>query len=155
MLQHLTTKIKDEKHLFFSIEAWNLIHQYKQEGTLKKEKGGIFLGKERSDSIEVVEATTPQEGDISNRFNFHRKSKNHQKIAINRWSNSDSTTTYLGEWHTHPQRIAKPSNIDINEWQNKLSGYSLPLVLVIIGIQTDWVGIFSPKGHLYEITLKI
>ena len=155
MLQHLTFKLEGNKSLYFVKGAWNLIHEYKQDSLFKKEKGGIFLGKERADSIEIVEATIPQKGDISSRFNFKRKSKNHQEIAMNRWSNSDSTITYLGEWHTHPQRIAKPSNIDIREWQKKLTGYSLPLVLVIIGIEKDWVGVLSTNGNLYEVTIEI
>ena len=147
--------LEDNKHLYFSKDAWNLIHEYKQDSRFKKEKGGIFLGKERDDSIEIVEATKPQEEDESRRFSFYRKSKKHQDIALNRWSNSDSTTTYLGEWHTHPQIIAKPSLIDIREWKNKLSDYQLPLVLVIIGIEKDWIGILSTNGILNEITIEV
>jgi len=151
MLQHITFTLENKKHLYFDKDAWNLIHEYKQDSRFKKEKGGIFLGKERADSIEIVEATTPQKGDKSSRFSFYRKSKNHQHIAINEWSKSDATITYFGEWHTHPQKIATPSSQDLNEWQDKLTGYNVPLILVIVGIETDWIGVLSPNGILNEV----
>ena len=124
MLQYLTAELEDETLLYFSKEVWNLIHKYKQKGLFKKEQGGIFLGKERNDSLEIIEATTPQKGDICNRFSFHRNSKHHQKIATEKWLKSDSTKTYCGEWHTHPQKIAIYLQVKtIGQWQNKLSGY--------------------------------
>ena len=154
MLQYLIVNSEDGTHFFISNDVWGLIHRYKQDSFYKAEQGGIFLGKERENSIEIVEATIPQREDKFSRFNFFRKSQNHQEIATDRWLNSDSTITYCGEWHTHPEKIAKPSNADIREWKMKLRGYSIPLLLVVIGLDSDWLGVMSTKGVLREIRIK-
>ena len=154
MLQYLTIKLENGFYLYFSKDTWNQIHQYKQKGLFSKENGGIFLGKEYKDSIEIIDATIPQEDDVRSRFSFNRRSNNHQKIAMDRWLKSESTATYLGEWHTHPQKHATPSKKDLNEWEKKLSHFLTPLVLVIIGTETDWIGIKPPNANLYEVSFE-
>lgn len=116
------------------------LHQYRQIKFWHKEKGGIFLGKYRGKHIEIVDVTLPQQDDICSRFFFNRCSPFHQKTAYKNWQNSNSEITYVGEWHTHPEKIASPSYQDTNEWQIKLSNNEVPMFLCIIGQTIDWFG---------------
>ncbi len=69
------------------------------------EAGGVLLGRHLLDTEDVVvdEVTTPQKSDRRSRFSFFR-SKRHNVIAQDRWSEDASTLAYLGSWHTHPER---------------------------------------------------
>jgi len=105
------------------------ISGYRQLGGAQKESGGIFLGNQRGSNLEVVDATVPELGDKRGRYYFHRLSKSHQDKADQLWERSGFTITYLGEWHTHPEKIPKPSSQDISEWKEKLTDYDYPLIL--------------------------
>lgn len=118
------------------------ISGYKQLGVAQKEGGGIFLGNQRGNNLEVVDATVPERGDRCGRYYFQRISKSHQNKADQLWERSGFTITYLGEWHTHPEKIPEPSHQDISEWKEKLNGYDYPLILVIIGQEKNWLGSF-------------
>lgn len=47
-------------------------------------------------------------------------------------------TTYLGEWHTHPEEIPTPSVIDRIGWAKKLlaDSFSEAIFFVILGTTT-------------------
>ncbi|MGO1232218.1 MAG: Mov34/MPN/PAD-1 family protein [Marinobacter sp.] len=47
----------------------------------------------------------------------------------------------LGEWHTHPERLPKPSDIDLHAWQAFNEGRRGQLaVFLIAGISEVWAG---------------
>jgi len=144
--QYLTSNIPNAGIIIIPSKVINDIKNYKQTKTFQKENGGIFLGQQRGNNIEIIEATPPQKGDQNGRFFFHRASLIHQNIATNRWKNSNFTITYCGEWHTHPEKIPKPSIQDLTEWRKKLNHYKIPLLLVIIGIEKNWTGLFINKN---------
>lgn len=146
MLQYLTCPLPNGGLLVIPTAIVDILEEYKQKESFQKEKGGIFLGRQRGNSIEVVEATTPQKGDKNGRFFFHRLSHIHQNIATDRWLKSNSCITFCGEWHTHPEKKPIPSQQDIVEWKRKLRAYNFPLLLIIIGQETNWMGVlFSGK----------
>ncbi len=120
------------KHLLEKME------QYKQDSHLMPESGGTILGSIRGLHLEITDITLPQPEDGKSRFRFARRALHHFKSAVDRWNNSCGTESYLGEWHTHPQRIAAPSSIDIAEWQRKLP--KRRMFLVIIGMEKHWFG---------------
>ena len=141
------------QEIYIRSEVIELIHEYRYEGDVKTENGGVFYGYERDQSIEIIEATRPQISDVKAKFNYLR-SKKHKKIVERKWKDSRQEIAYLGEWHTHPQKVAAPSAIDLNEWRKKLRGYTIPLVLYIVGIEEDWVGVINLDGTVKRIFLN-
>jgi integrative and conjugative element protein (TIGR02256 family) len=66
--------------------------------------------------IHVSDVTRPQKKDIRTRFSFNRKDPHHQWYADELWNKSGGIVGYLGEWHTHPEQLPKPSSIDTGDW---------------------------------------
>jgi integrative and conjugative element protein (TIGR02256 family) len=114
---------------------------YVQNTRRKREAGGILIGRYIVDSLDIVidQVTVPMAGDRRERFSFWRDCKRHQQILDQIWLESESTSTYLGEWHTHPENVPTPSNIDIKNWLRQLSDVIFSgesLFFIIIGIKT-------------------
>jgi len=95
---------------------------YRQVKTSDYEAGGVLLGRLLVDSQDIVvdEVTVPMPGDKRGRFSFYRAKRRHQRIINQRWKESQGTCIYLGEWHTHPERVPTPSPIDLTDWRRKL-----------------------------------
>jgi integrative and conjugative element protein (TIGR02256 family) len=121
--------------------VWTGISKFRQEECGKLEGGGILLGYRREAHLHIVEATTPQASDRRSLFGFFRRERFHQKVALQRWTESNETMDYLGEWHTHPELNPIPSRLDQVEWQKIYSG-ALPMVFVILGVNgAYWAGV--------------
>lgn len=112
----------------------------------KCEAGGMLIGSIVTNSyeIEVYDYTEPLKEDNRNRLSFKRSNK-HNEILYIKWQESNCTKLYLGEWHTHPQYIPKPSLIDITSWKMLLSKSNTEseiLIFIIIGISSMeiWIG---------------
>ncbi len=98
----------------------------------------MLLGRHlRDGSAIIVDAvTTPMAGDRRGRTRFHRAQRRHQELIDQAWRDSDGTCTYLGEWHTHPEPVPTPSQIDWADWRRLRSDrYTEPLFFVIVGTQ--------------------
>lgn len=116
------------------------ISQFRQAEHDKPESGGILLGYRREFHLHIVEATTPQRSDRRARFHFFRRDSHHQNLAVKRWKESNQTIDYLGEWHTHPQGLPVPSQLDLVEWRKIYNG-APPMLFIILGNRhIDWVG---------------
>ncbi|HID99315.1 MAG TPA: hypothetical protein EYP59_03385 [Thiotrichaceae bacterium] len=114
--------------------------EYRQDAYWKKEAGGILLGRHIIESKDIIvdSISTPLSGDKQTRFSFFRKAKRHQKLIDKVWHESNGTLNYLGEWHTHPESLPSPSNIDLINWKRKLKQdkfYGDYLYFIIVGIQ--------------------
>lgn len=110
------------------------------------EAGGMLIGSivANSDEIEIYDYTEPLKEDNRNRLSFKRSNK-HNEVLYEKWKESNFTKLYLGEWHTHPQKIPKPSLIDIASWKMLLSKSNTEseiLIFIIIGISSMeiWIG---------------
>jgi len=104
----------------------------------KKEAGGVLLGRHiiGSDDIVVDDITTPMKGDYCGRYFFIRGQRNHQEVIDKVWQESKGTCTYLGEWHTHPEKKPKPSCLDLDEWMRRIKNdtfYGDALFFIIVG----------------------
>ncbi len=86
------------------------------------EAGGVLLGRFLKDSKNIIvdHISVPMIGDKRSRFSFVRNKKMHQKIIDNEWLKSNGTCNYVGEWHTHPEDYPTPSNVDTDNWKNRL-----------------------------------
>jgi integrative and conjugative element protein (TIGR02256 family) len=155
MLQQdfLIITLRNEQLVIIPSKVLTTLHRYRQHNFWHTEKGGIFLGRYRGQHIEVTDITLPQNTDIAGRFFFNRCSPFHQQYANKQWQESNSEITYIGEWHTHPERTPTPSQQDISEWRSKLADNNETQLLCIIGQQSDWFGYYQ-KGVISSSTVK-
>lgn len=115
--------------------AVEVFMRHRQRFPWQTEAGGILLGKRRGNHLEVLFATEPMITDRRQPFFFEREVHGHATAAMNAWAASGGTVDYLGEWHTHPQRVPVPSSLDRTEWRKLFAGRAkhLPLAVLIVG----------------------
>jgi integrative and conjugative element protein (TIGR02256 family) len=127
----------DGSRIKLTAEVVGRLRQYAQLTPGAPEAGGILLGRYLQDSEDVVvdAITEPMPGDKRGRFFFHRARRPHQQALERAWRATDGTRTYLGEWHTHPERDPTPSCVDKRDWRRKMrqDQYFARLFFFIIG----------------------
>ncbi|MNC54967.1 hypothetical protein D3C75_1044700 [compost metagenome] len=103
----------------------------------------------RRKHLEVLEASEPTQQDRRLRYFFERMIYGHKSLADRRWQESNGLVRYIGEWHTHPQEIPSPSNIDLTEWQVLAQNRAdrRPLLAVIVGRQNLHVELMHARGN--------
>lgn len=154
-IQSFTFHRSSNKRFEISSDAWQVMRNFRQSESHMPEAGGVLLGRHLVDgSAIIVDAITiPMHGDRASRFRFYRDRRRHQAIIDKMWRDSNGTCTYLGEWHTHPERIPSPSSIDLKEWIRRLGtdSFSEPIFFVIVGIDevAAWEG--SQDGTLTRL----
>lgn len=123
------------------------------------ESGGIIVGTLNSGGKEIIvtDVTEPQKKDSSSSIRFKRDEYGHQEIMDQLWEESDYIKTYLGEWHTHNERIPKPSFIDRRNWINisKRKQNSSWLFFIIVGTQELGVWAIEDKKIVKMLIGKI
>lgn len=134
--------------LVLSDEAVATFQKYAQDMSEKLEAGGLLLGYRRLNHFEVLHVTEPTDHDIRSRYHWIRSEKVHQETAKQYWHESKGQITYLGEWHTHPEIVPNPSQIDLNEWAILASKcpYAGGMSMVIVGIEELWCGVVQKKS---------
>lgn len=92
---------------------------YRQVGWLSLEAGGVLLGRHLIGGADVVvdSATAPGAKDRRARFWFHRARRPAQEAVDRAWRESKGVVNYLGDWHTHPERVPSPSCVDRRDWR--------------------------------------
>lgn len=118
-MHHVSDWTLDDGSLLlnFSDEVLGMFERHVQVGDLP-ESGGVLLGTVHKKGLLV---TKPTRLDRQLRYLFERLPFGHRAVAKRFWRSSGGTTRYIGEWHTHPQDIPVPSDIDLDEWK-KLAG---------------------------------
>ena len=121
--------------------------RFRQDNPWKREAGGVLMGRYIRESTDVVidSVTVPMRGDRRGRLNFFRDRDRHQQAIDRAWQESEGTTHYLGEWHTHPEKIPTPSQTDKADWnrhlrQNILIGDILFFLIVGTEFMRVWEG---------------
>ncbi|MGM0580548.1 MAG: Mov34/MPN/PAD-1 family protein [Bacteroidota bacterium] len=120
-------------------QCLSLMNSYKQDDPSKYESGGVLIGRLIISSKDIVvdKVTTPLPEDVQSLNSFIRSTA-HQNIIEKEWSESNGTSLYLGEWHTHPESSPTPSSKDIKSWKEQLKTATFSsrfLYFVIIGIE--------------------
>jgi integrative and conjugative element protein (TIGR02256 family) len=113
-----------------------------------KERGGILLGFRRGPHLHIHEATFPMRWDVGTMSSFRRSSNGHAEIALRRWRQSNRTTDWVGEWHSHPEEYPSPSSIDLQSWQIITRDRDAPMAFVIMGWARGWLGLCVPDREL-------
>ena len=122
--------------------------EIQRKSDFQKETGGILIGYYRSlcNSLLITDMTHPQRKDLMERFRFIRRSTGHQEIMDELWESSGYRKSYLGEWHTHNEKVPKPSTVDINNWK-KISQL-IPNFdeLFFIVVRTECIGFWTVRN---------
>ena len=130
--------LPDNKILCIRPEALEKMNHYKQIRWSDTEAGGILIGRVLMEDGNFIidDVSEPMQTDIRSRARFSRKPEGHQEYFNDVWEREDGRCFYLGEWHTHPERVPVPSSIDRKDWNRLLNiGYETGcLFFIILGI---------------------
>lgn len=142
-MQFMSSWATDDRKtlLHLSASTLEIFCQHIQVGDADCEAGGLLLGSVHGGHMLIEQATVPTARDNRSRCGFERKPFGHGAIALARWTASQGTIRYLGEWHTHPEDHPHPSGLDKSEW-NRLSAKRLdkrPMLAVIVGRKALYV----------------
>lgn len=138
----------------FSERVLSLLSGFRQRVLHADEAGGILLGQHAlrryqapvEQAVLVTKASIPTSRDRSDRHSFIRDAETAQIIVDHEHHNSAGRTTYLGEWHTHPERVATPSGRDRRMIARAFRENDLNtdfLLLVILGTEEDYFGLYD------------
>ena len=136
------------KLLHFSTGTLETFSQHVQSSDADCEAGGLLLGSVHGVHLLIEQATIPTGWDKRFRYLFERMPFGHEAIAWSRWTASQGTVRYLGEWHTHPEDDPHPSGLDRSEW-NRLSAQrrdKRPMLAVIVGRKSLYVELVPSSG---------
>lgn len=96
------------------------------------EIGGIVIGRYRGPHLELIDLTKPGPADVSGPCSFLKQDPTHESKAQAAWKASGGTSTYVGEWHSHPRGGPDPSNVDRQNWRKVAKGLVRSAVFVIV-----------------------
>ncbi|MEM5497652.1 Mov34/MPN/PAD-1 family protein [Paraglaciecola mesophila] len=100
---------KLDLEILFSSEVIANMQCFRQT-CLKKEAGGLlFTNSFENNTIEIKFCSTPNKHDLRSRLGFYPH-KQEAQCLINKKFNEG--LYYVGDWHTHPQKIPVPSSKD-------------------------------------------
>lgn len=102
------------------------------------ETGGILLGHDRGQRIDVLHAGGPGPAAQRRADFFCRDIGYAQQFALDAWASDRSI--WIGEWHTHLRWSARPSPLDLYTYRNLLADPALGLdrfVAVIVTATDD------------------
>ncbi|AVR01142.1 hypothetical protein OBCHQ24_12545 [Oceanobacillus iheyensis] len=133
------------------------MEKYRQHNRKDTEAGGILVGRIllENDHFIIDKVSQPEPTDKRKRKRFKRKPIGHQDFFDQVWEETDGRCFYLGEWHTHPERVPTPSFIDKKDWRriSKEDYGSGGLFFIIVGtkIMRIW---FCDRKHKNIVELK-
>lgn len=141
--------------IILSAKVKDTFERYKHEYQYSVEAGGILVGKIEDNIISIIDLTEPYEDDKRSKYAFKRASKGHQEYMDELWTLSGESVTYLGEWHTHDQKVIFPSPVDYINWKKIMSrsNNSEVLVFIILGRNniSIWIGEGDSIMHMNEV----
>jgi integrative and conjugative element protein (TIGR02256 family) len=112
-----------------------------------REQGGLLLGYRKSDAIQIESATFPGRWDRSSAALFQRSERGHRLRALREWVRSARTIDWVGEWHTHPGGVVRPSFIDRRSWIRLARHTSAPMTFLIFNDSQIYVGLQCPLAN--------
>lgn len=113
-----------------------VLEHFRRHQQLRKsdtEAGGQIFGRSQGETITIEEATGPRRSDIRSRYSYIPDRKAEQREINERFS---SALHFIGDWHTHPEPIPRPSETDLDNMREcvrksrrAVSGF----LLIIVG----------------------
>ena len=130
------------------------IKKWIQDMSTKPESGGFIIGYQhnKTGNFSLESVSHPYNMDIRTPVRFCIRDSKHQ-LYLNRARLNQSY--YLGVWHTHPQEIPIPSDIDWVDWKETLrldqTGCQYAFFIIAGTVEWRlWVGDFE-KGCIHEV----
>ena len=118
----------------FSPGVLKVFDAHRQKGWFSREAGGQLFADIKCDVWHVVAATGPRSADRRGRFHFWPDRKAEQREIDQHFATG---LQYVGDWHTHPEKIPTPSRDDIYSIENVVresTFYTSGLLLCIVGL---------------------
>lgn len=141
--------------VYFSENAINQLHQYKQIGDTN-EAGGFLFGKICSGVVTVLSVSFPSRADKRSRFGFSWDKREANKTIQKNFKNG---LHYLGDWHTHPCSKPAPSWDDTQAIRSTFLNsehqlnYFIMLILGTKGVEQSYVALTDGKRE-YRFNAK-
>lgn len=129
--------------VIFSKSAAKTILKFVQNDKLKPEAGGLLLGYRHGNNFEITKVTVPFPEDIQKQKYFERNDSNHLSIFSKLHKHKNKAISFLGEWHTHPEKNPIPSPLDIKEWQKIKKHNTEPLIFCILGTESTYFSVYK------------
>jgi len=120
-----------ERHVLIDFTVLDMIQKVSQTCSGQPESGGILFGSLRGPHLHVTSFTRPGPNDQRSTFQFIRRDAIHQRLADQAWTLSSGTVTFVGEWHTHPSGLPKPSSTDARSWSDLVRAAKHPMIFLI------------------------
>lgn len=118
------------------------LDRYRQSGGCSREAGGQLFARFNGGTVRVVRATGPRSTDRRSRVSFW-PDRLAERLEIRRLFGVG--LNYVGDWHTHPEIVPRPSRTDIESFtemfrksHHRLAGF----VIVIRGTASLPEGLF-------------
>lgn len=143
MIMDLQFAVKgSDQTLVFSSDVIKHILSHRQRRPNQAEAGGQLFATFENNTVLVRRATGPRRADKRSRFRFipHRIS---ERREIKRMFKAG--LHYVGDWHTHPQVVPRPSDIDLSNMADMFakSHHGLAgFVMLIAGTAAPPSGLF-------------
>lgn len=131
-------------------EALAAITEQVRIGGTELETGGILLGHNHPDRCTILVAGDPGPNAVRRPRAFSRDRDHAEALADAAWD--EHKATWVGEWHTHPEGLAMPSDIDLNAYFGHLRDpdlgfdYFISLIIALLppGDQTGHDHVYPP-----------
>jgi integrative and conjugative element protein (TIGR02256 family) len=106
-----------------------------------RETGGILLGTDDGERVDVRHAGGPGPGADRSATGFRRDLIHAQQAALDAWATDGSV--WVGEWHTHPRSPVCPSDTDLATYHRFLDDPTLGFqrlcaIIVAPAAPPDW-----------------
>lgn len=125
-----------------------ILFSYRQKKEQDFETGGVLMGQlyPKSNKIVVSHALICKH-EFSSRYKLNLNIKCLQSKINKIWEDSCGTVTYIGDWHTHPEKNPQPSLLDyktfvINYYQSQFN-QNILLYMVLGSHQNIWFKSFN------------
>lgn len=155
LMKEIVLPLTDGRKLLIHSDAIQKMQKYRQFESKDTEAGGILIGRIICDSNDFIvdDVSEPMFSDKRKRTYFKRNANEHQMYFDSKWITSKGRCFYLGEWHTHPEKIPNPSCTDLNDWKriSKLDFESDHLFFLILG--TEKIGIWCIERNQYTLNI--
>ncbi len=128
-------------YILIESDVMQALAEFRQVSPNSSESGGLLIGYFRGVHLHITMLTRPMPGDKRSRFLFERRDLGHIKTLEAAYKNSGGSINLLGEWHTHPEKHPKPSQIDKTGWE-KLQKLRMDqqTIFIIVGTHSIWIG---------------
>ena len=131
------------------------VQRHRQVRKTQREAGGQLFARFDGDRIIVEEATGPRRSDRRSRLTYAPDRSTEQAEILERFQRG---LHYIGDWHTHPERLPTPSEVDTKSMAECVvqSTHTLhAFVLMVVGTAAPPAGLHvSLHDGTYMIVLQ-